>query len=143
MGPADAITTTADAGQRRRARLASQCETLRLAASVEAPDTREPIVDQRGGRAAMRKAAILAALMSAAVLTLVSAPHAQRQVAPPVTDPADPKYLTAQTRKMGGPMPAEQMALIFEHLDLALKVFPDQQRIEGVTTLTLRTKAPI
>jgi aminopeptidase N len=91
----------------------------------------------------MRKAAILAALVSAAVLTLVSAPHAQRQVAPPVNDPADPKYLTAQTRKMGGPMPAEQMALIFEHLDLALKVFPDEKRIEGVATLSLRAKASI
>src|SRR5262245_8748976 len=68
---------------------------------------------------------------------------AQRQVAAPVTDPADPKYLTAQTRKMGGPMPAEQMALIFDHLDLALKVFPNEQRIEGVATLSLRTKAPI
>ena len=57
---------------------------------------------------------------------------AQRQVAAPVTDPSDPKYLTAQTRKMGGPMPAEQMALVFDHLDLALKVFPDDKRIEGV-----------
>lgn len=91
----------------------------------------------------MRKAAILVALMWAAVLALVAAPQAQRPVAPPVTDPADPKYLTAQTRKMGGPMPAEQMALVFEHLDLALKVFPDEKRIEGVATLSLRTKAPI
>ena len=81
--------------------------------------------------------------MCAAMLLRVPAAHAQRQVAAPVTDPADPKYLTAQTRKMGGPMPAEQMALIFDHLDLALKVFPDQKRIEGVTTLSLRTKAPI
>ena len=40
-------------------------------------------------------------------------------------------------------MPAEQLALIFDHLDLALKVFPDEKRIEGVTTLSLRTKAPI
>lgn len=69
--------------------------------------------------------------------------HAQRQSAAAVTDPADPKFITAQTRKMGGPMPAEQLALTFEHLDLAIKVFPDQKRIEGVTTLRLRTTAPL
>ena len=40
-------------------------------------------------------------------------------------------------------MPAEQLALIFDHLDLALKVFPDEKRIEGVTTLSFTTKAPI
>ena len=91
----------------------------------------------------MRKAAIWAAMICAAMLPRIPAAHAQRQVAAPVTDPSDPKYLTAQTRKMGGPMPAEQMALIFDHLDLALKVFPDEKRIEGVTTLSLRTKAPI
>ena len=84
----------------------------------------------------MRKA-IWATMMCAAVLTRIPAANAQRQVAAPITDPADPKYVTAQTRKMGGPMPAEQMALIFDHLDLALKVFPDRQHIEGVTTLRL------
>src|SRR5262245_12996637 len=81
--------------------------------------------------------------MSTAVLALPSAPRAQRQVALTATDAADPKYVTAQTRKMAGPMPAEQMALVFEHLDLALKVFPDEKRIEGVATLSLRTKTPI
>ena len=40
-------------------------------------------------------------------------------------------------------MPAEQLALIFDHLDHALKVFPAEKRIEGVTTLSLTTKAPI
>ena len=35
------------------------------------------------------------------------------------------------------------MALVFDHLDLALKVFPDDKRIEGVATLQLKTKAPI
>jgi len=82
-------------------------------------------------------------IFAASVLIGVVGAHAQRQVAAPVTDPADPKFITAQTRKMGGPMPAEQLALTFEHLDLALKVFPDQKRIEGVTTLTLRTKAQL
>lgn len=67
----------------------------------------------------------------------------QRQSAPPVTDPADPKFITEQTRKMGGPMPAEQLALEFEHLDLALKVFPQEQRIAGVATLDLKAKGPV
>jgi hypothetical protein len=39
--------------------------------------------------------------------------------------------------------PPNNWALIFDHLDLALKVFPDAKRIEGVITLKLRTKAPI
>ena len=90
----------------------------------------------------MPRSAILAAMVCAAALTGAGA-EAQRQVAAQVTDPADPKYITAQTRKMGGPMPAEQMALTFEHLDLALKVFPDQQRIEGVATLRFKTRAAI
>jgi aminopeptidase N len=51
--------------------------------------------------------------------------------------------LTAQTRKMGGPMPAEQLAVGFEHLDLAIKVFPYEKRIEGDATLTLRTGSPV
>ena len=68
---------------------------------------------------------------------------AQRQVAAPITDPNDPKFITAQTRKQGGPMPAEQLALVFDHLDHALKVFPAEKRIEGVTTLSFTTKAPI
>ena len=90
----------------------------------------------------MRKAAIWTAVMCGAAM-LVQGPVTHAQVAAPVNDPNDPKYLTAQTRKMGGPMPAEQLALIFDHLDLALKVFPDDKRIEGVTTLSLRTKASI
>lgn len=83
------------------------------------------------------------AVFGVSVLVGLAALHAQRQVAAPVADPADPKFLTTQTRKMGGPMPPEQMALIFDHLDLALKVFPEQKRIEGVTTLSLRTKSSI
>ena len=91
----------------------------------------------------MRKATSGAAIVGAAMLAWMAPGHAQRQSAAPVTDPSDPMYLTAQTRKMGGPMPAEQMALIFDHLDLSLKVFPDEKRIEGVTTLKLKTKAAI
>ena len=69
--------------------------------------------------------------------------RAQQPVAAAVTDPNDPTFLTEQTRKQGGPMPAEQMALVFDHLDHALKVFPADKRIEGVTTLSFTTKAPI
>lgn len=68
---------------------------------------------------------------------------AQRVAAPAVTDPSDPKFLTEQTLKMGGPRPQEQMALGFKHLDLALKVLPERKRIEGVATLDLAAKAPI
>src|SRR3546814_20877472 len=68
---------------------------------------------------------------------------AQRQVAAPVTDPGDAKFITEQTRKMGGVMPPEQLALTFEHLDLATKVYPDQQRIESVATLTLTSSRPV
>ena len=88
----------------------------------------------------MRNAVSKALMYGLAMLVPVVPVHAQRQVAAPVTDPNDPKYLTDQTRKMGGPMPAEQMALVFDHLDLALKVFPDDKRIEGVTTLSSRPK---
>src|SRR3546814_34334 len=68
---------------------------------------------------------------------------AQRQVAAPVTDPGDAKFITEQTRKMGGVMPPEQLALTFEHLDLATKVYPDQKRIESVATLTLTSSRPV
>jgi aminopeptidase N len=91
----------------------------------------------------MRKANWIATVCCATMLAHVPSVVAQRQVAAPVTDPGDPRYLTGQTRKMGGPMPAEEMALVFDHLDLALKVFPDDKRIEGVATLQLKTKAAI
>ena len=91
----------------------------------------------------MRTAIWIATMWCAATLAHVPMAFAQRQVAAPVTDPSDPKYLTNQTRKMGGPMPAEEMALVFDHLDLALKVFPDDKRIEGVATLQLKAKATI
>jgi aminopeptidase N len=64
---------------------------------------------------------------------------ADRTPAAEITDPNDPKFLTEQTRKMGGVMPPEQLALTFEHLDLATKVFPEQKRIESTAELTLRS----
>jgi aminopeptidase N len=87
----------------------------------------------------MREVFVTIVLAAASML----AAHAQRQVAPAVTDANDPKFITAQTRKMGGPMPPEQLALIFDHLDLAMKVFPDRQRIEATATLRLTTKSRI
>lgn len=51
--------------------------------------------------------------------------------------------LTEQTLKMGGPMPAEQLALRLEHLDLALKVFPWEKRIEGAATLRMTAEARV
>ncbi len=58
-----------------------------------------------------------------------------------IIGPDHPKFLTEQTRKMGGVMPAEQLALELRHLDLATQVFPDRQRIESTATLTLGTSA--
>ena len=91
----------------------------------------------------MRTAIGVATICSAVLLAPASALHAQRQVAAVVTDTNDPKFITAQTRKQGGVMPAEQLALSFDHLDHALKVFPAEKRIEGVTTLSFTTKATI
>lgn len=91
----------------------------------------------------MRNANTMAMLCGLIMLLPVSAPHAQRQSGLSITDTTDPRFLTAQTRKMGGVMPAEQLALSFDHLDHALKVFPAEMRIEGTTTLSFTTKAPI
>src|SRR6187399_2039816 len=74
------------------------------------------------GRTSMRNAVKSIAMSVLLVLTHALVAQAQRQVAPPITDSNDPKFITAQTRKQGGPMPAEQMALVFDHLDHALKV---------------------
>src|SRR5262245_40850716 len=99
------------------------------------------MLEIRRGR--MRYASRMQFICGVAMLALAPAMHAQRQVAATVSDPNDPKFITAQTRKQGGPMPAEQMALVFDHLDHALKVFPTEKRIEGVTTLSFTTKASI
>ena len=42
----------------------------------------------------------------------------------------------------GGPIAPERAALSLEHVDLAIEVFPETQRLQGVATLTLRTSAP-
>ena len=60
------------------------------------------------------------------------------------TAPEPPREeLTAQTRKMGGIMPAEQLALEIEHLDLSTKVIPKERRIESDAKLTLRAKSSV
>lgn len=60
-----------------------------------------------------------------------------------VSDPADPRFITDQTRKMGGVLPPEQAALEFRHLDLATRVYPDEKRIESTAQLTLRATAAL
>ena len=89
----------------------------------------------------MRNAITIAMLCG--LLTPALMLHAQRQSGLAITDTSDPRFLTAQTRKMGGVMPAEQLALIFDHLEHSLKVFPAEKRIEGTTTLSFTTRAPI
>ncbi|WP_136162540.1 M1 family metallopeptidase [Sphingomonas flavalba] len=81
-------------------------------------------------------------LVAGAALLVATAAVAQTTAAAPDPD-AEAKFITPQTRKMGGVMPPEQLALSFEHLDLALKVFPDEKRIEGDATLTLRAKEAV
>lgn len=51
--------------------------------------------------------------------------------------------ITAQTRKMGGVMPAEQLALAFEHIDLAITIYPSGRRIEGDAALTLLAQSEV
>lgn len=91
----------------------------------------------------MRSATTIALLCGLTICPPILAVHAQRSSIEPITDTSDPRFITAQTRKQGGVMPAEQLALIFDHLDHALKVFPDEERIEGTTTLSFTTRAPI
>lgn len=87
----------------------------------------------------MRNAAT--ALLCAFSTALPLATPSAQQSAP--IDTSDPRYITAQTRKQGGVMPPEQLALQFDHLDHSLTVFPAEKRIEGSTTLTLTAKSPI
>ena len=55
--------------------------------------------------------------------------------------PGEPP-ITATTQASGGPIDAERAALRLEHVDLALEVLPEAQRIRGTATLTLRTSTP-
>ncbi len=72
------------------------------------------------------------AAASAASLLALSAAHA-----------AEPLKTSALSLETGGPMPAEQAALAFDHADLKFKILPDQKAIEGEATLTFTAKAPL
>ena len=52
---------------------------------------------------------------------------------PPITD---------VTKASGGPIEPARAALHLRHVDLAIEVFPNTQKIQGVATLTLVTTAP-
>jgi hypothetical protein len=56
---------------------------------------------------------------------------------------AEPLKTSALSLDTGGPMPAEQQALGFDHADLTFKILPDKKAIEGEATLTFTAKAPL
>jgi hypothetical protein len=85
------------------------------------------------------KMAVCSAALAALCFVSFAAAEPDRTPAAEITDAKDPKFLTAQTRKQGGVMPPEQLALDFRHLDLSTKVFPDEKRIESTAVLTLGT----
>jgi aminopeptidase N len=76
-----------------------------------------------------------AAAISALALALaLAAPAAAEKGKPP---------LTAQTARAGGKMIPEQAALIFDHADLAIEVFPDREQISGVATHRFTARQPV
>ena len=48
--------------------------------------------------------------------------------------PSDPAFITRADAQDGRPDAGRADGAVFDHLDLARKVFPDEKRIEGVTT---------
>lgn len=56
---------------------------------------------------------------------------------------AEPLKTSALSLETGGPMPAEQQALAFDHADLKFKILPDKKAIEGEATLTFTAKSPL
>jgi aminopeptidase N len=78
----------------------------------------------------------IAALGAASLLVLAGAAHA----ADAPTKLPETSVLSLDT---GGPMPAAQAALAFDHADLAFKIIPDRKAIEGKATLTFTAKAPL
>ena len=62
---------------------------------------------------------------------------------PSVAWAAEPLKTSELSLQTGGPMPAEQQALGFEHADLKFKILPDKKAIEGEATLTFTAKAPL
>ncbi|AOH85340.1 peptidase M1 [Sphingomonas panacis] len=56
--------------------------------------------------------------------------------------PGEPA-LTPQTARSGGPVDPEQAKLAFDAADLRFEVFPAEERIAGVATLTFTARAPL
>lgn len=56
---------------------------------------------------------------------------------------AEPLKTSELSLQTGGPMPAEQRALGFEHADLKFRILSDRKAIEGEATLTFTAKAPL
>jgi aminopeptidase N len=81
------------------------------------------------------------ALATAFAASVLFAPDAG--TAADMDGPAANDKLTAQTRKMGGVMPAEQRAVDFEHLDLSTTIYPADKRIEGDATLKFRARSTV
>ncbi|ATY30784.1 M1 family metallopeptidase [Sphingomonas psychrotolerans] len=74
-------------------------------------------------------------LLAASALALATAPaHGQIR-------PGEPP-ITALTEASGGPIDPERAALRLEHVDLAIEIFPETQKLQGIATLTLTTAAP-
>ncbi|MBA16940.1 MAG: peptidase M1 [Sphingomonas sp.] len=71
-----------------------------------------------------------ALLVASALVPAAADAQTLRRGEPPITE---------QTQISGGERPAEQAGLRLKHLDLAIEVFPEGQRIAGVATLTLTT----
>jgi aminopeptidase N len=74
-------------------------------------------------------------LYLATLLASVAALPAAAQV-----KPGEPP-ITSITQASGGPIDSERAALRIEHVDLAIEVFPDTQKLQGVAALTLATSA--
>ncbi|MES2444476.1 MAG: M1 family metallopeptidase [Pseudomonadota bacterium] len=81
--------------------------------------------------ASIRTPLLLAA--SAFALAAASPALAQTPGKPPITE---------TTKASGGMIAPERAALHLEHVDLAIEVLPDTQKLQGVATLTLSTSAP-
>ncbi len=60
----------------------------------------------------------------------------------PLPDKGEPP-LTEQTQISGGPRPAEQTAVTFDHADLSFEVLPKQRRIQGDAVLSFTARAPL
>ncbi|TGX52187.1 M1 family peptidase [Sphingomonas gei] len=74
-------------------------------------------------------------LLAASILALGTSP-ALAQIRP-----GEPP-ITAITQASGGPIDPERAALRLDHVDLAIEVFPEMQKLAAVATLTLATSAP-